>query len=279
MDAIAAFTGLLFRLAVFAALVLFVRLLFRHRPGRAGEIRVERLLSRLQAEALHDIVLTDGRGGLTQIDHLVLTDRALLVLETKEYSGTVLGRERESHWTQRLGGKSYRFQNPLRQNYLHLAAVRMLASPEAREAHLSPAKARKDARATASRRRGNYRVTASVGPPSGARVVQRTPKGPTPAHAGITRPVAVPAEPAVSDYSPEPWAKIVDLQLTREPDLRLLIRMYEGGIDPEATPPQSRPPFRTRQSSVKPSRRTLARTANGSRPRSSPYHLGCEPPS
>ncbi len=94
--------------------------------GRVGEARVGAVLDRIGTETLHDIILPDGRGGLTQIDHLVLTGASLLVVETKNYSGSIFGQERESQWTQKLGPQTNRFQNPLRQNYGHIQAVQAL---------------------------------------------------------------------------------------------------------------------------------------------------------
>ena len=109
-------------LAIAALKVLFSARL----KGAAGERAVARVLNRLGEAALHDIILPDGRGGLTQIDHLVLTQAGLLVVETKNYAGQVLGRAQDTKWTQRLGKQSFTFQNPLRQNYLHLQALKAL---------------------------------------------------------------------------------------------------------------------------------------------------------
>ncbi|HYQ90535.1 MAG TPA: nuclease-related domain-containing protein [Candidatus Competibacteraceae bacterium] len=109
-------------LAITALKVLFSARL----KGAAGERAVARVLNRLGEAALHDIILPDGRGGLTQIDHLVLTQAGLLVVETKNYTGQVLGQPQDSKWTQRLGKRTFTFQNPLRQNYLHLQALKTL---------------------------------------------------------------------------------------------------------------------------------------------------------
>ena len=110
-------------LLVLAAL----KLLFSARlKGAAGERAVARVLNRLGEAALQEIILPDGRGGLTQIDHLVLTKAGLLVVETKNYAGQVLGQPQDPKWTQRLGKKNFTFQNPLRQNYLHLQALKAL---------------------------------------------------------------------------------------------------------------------------------------------------------
>jgi hypothetical protein len=94
--------------------------------GRAGEAAVGRALKRRFPEVANDAILPDGRAGLTQIDHLVLTPRGILVVETKNYAGSVLGHAREPTWTQVVGRKRSAFQNPLRQNYAHRKAVEAL---------------------------------------------------------------------------------------------------------------------------------------------------------
>ena len=95
--------------------------------GAVGEKAVSHVLRRLFAETLDDVILPDGRGGLTQIDHLALTAAGLLVVETKNYGGSILGQAYEPTWTQVIGGQRNRFQNPLRQNFGHIEAVKFHA--------------------------------------------------------------------------------------------------------------------------------------------------------
>jgi len=94
--------------------------------GRAGEAQVGQVLQRLLPEVANDLILPDGRSGLTQIGHLALTCKGLLVVETKDYSGSIFGYRREPTWTQVLGRSRHSFQNPLRQNYAHIKAVEAL---------------------------------------------------------------------------------------------------------------------------------------------------------
>ena len=58
--------------------------------GAKGESAVARELARLGHPALHDVILSDSRG-LTQIDHLALAPDAIVLLETKRYSGFITG--------------------------------------------------------------------------------------------------------------------------------------------------------------------------------------------
>ena len=62
--------------------------------------------------------------GTTQIDHIFVSRFGVFVVETKTMGGWIFGGERDQQWTQMfLGGKKFRFQNPLRQNYRHVKAV------------------------------------------------------------------------------------------------------------------------------------------------------------
>lgn len=103
-----------------------LRRLFPQVLGWTGEARVGREFARLFPEVANDLILPDGRGALTQVDHLALGSGGILVIETKHYSGRIFGRERESTWTQVAGRQRNRLQNPLRQNYGHIKAVESL---------------------------------------------------------------------------------------------------------------------------------------------------------
>ncbi|PLY15328.1 MAG: hypothetical protein C0631_07655 [Sedimenticola sp.] len=104
-----------------------LRLLFEAKlKGAAGEAAVSKRLRELGSEVLDDIVIPDGRGGLTQLDHVVLTRYGFLVVETKNYGGMIFGQERDKQWTQRMGRKSFRMRNPLHQNYGHVQALKAL---------------------------------------------------------------------------------------------------------------------------------------------------------
>jgi len=92
--------------------------------GMAGEKRVARRLQRLGLPCLHDIVTQAEDGSLTQIDHIALTAQGPLAIETKNFAGSIYGRQQDRDWTQALGKTKSRFQNPLRQNFKHTAALR-----------------------------------------------------------------------------------------------------------------------------------------------------------
>lgn len=62
----------------------------------------------------------------TQIDHVIVSVYGVFCIETKNMSGWIFGREGDRQWTQKIYRKSYRFQNPLRQNYKHVRALEEL---------------------------------------------------------------------------------------------------------------------------------------------------------
>ena len=62
--------------------------------------------------------------GTTQIDHILISDYGVFVVETKHYKGWIFGDKNSKYWTQVIFNRKFRFQNPLHQNNLHLRVVR-----------------------------------------------------------------------------------------------------------------------------------------------------------
>ncbi|HYW03705.1 MAG TPA: NERD domain-containing protein [Gammaproteobacteria bacterium] len=94
--------------------------------GHWGEWRV-RFSARLRLSGkiyhrLDDVTLRCPDGA-TQIDHIFISRFGVFVLETKNRRGWIFGKEDQAQWIQSIYGRSYRFQNPLRQNFKHVTAV------------------------------------------------------------------------------------------------------------------------------------------------------------
>ena len=94
--------------------------------GQIGELLV-RLFAHWQLDKqiyrrLHNVTLNTP-DGTTQIDHVFLSPYGIFVLETKNMSGWIFGSEKQAQWTQKLYKRTFKFQNPLRQNYKHLKAL------------------------------------------------------------------------------------------------------------------------------------------------------------
>lgn len=102
------------------------RFLRRQIKGDLGEQSVSLTIKAMGLPIQNDVTIP-GRKGLTQIDHLVLTRSGIVVLETKNYSGSLYDQGRRQGWIQRFpGGKQNRLHNPLDQNYGHIKSVESL---------------------------------------------------------------------------------------------------------------------------------------------------------
>lgn len=101
--------------------------------GRQGEKFVNnKFLSQLDPinyTLLTDIMLQNESDiGTTQIDHVIVSNFGVFCVETKAYSGWILGRESDKYWTQSINYQKYRFYNPLRQNYGHVKTLEKVLS-------------------------------------------------------------------------------------------------------------------------------------------------------
>ncbi|WP_122428137.1 nuclease-related domain-containing protein [Pseudomonas viridiflava] len=94
--------------------------------GQIGEFWIRLFtywkLDRAVYRRLHNVTL-DTADGTTQIDHVFISPFGIFVLETKNMSGWIFGGEKQPQWTQKIYRRTYKFQNPLRQNYKHLKAL------------------------------------------------------------------------------------------------------------------------------------------------------------
>jgi len=61
--------------------------------------------------------------GTTQIDHIIVSEYGIFVVETKNMKGWIFGNEKQKFWTQKIYKHSNKFQNPLHQNYKHLKTI------------------------------------------------------------------------------------------------------------------------------------------------------------
>jgi Nuclease-related domain len=83
-------------------------------------------LERVAFEAVHQILVPDGMGGFIHIDHLLLTPRGVLVLDTRRVAGLIFGGDQMSDWTVMGRGRRYTFDNPQPALYDRIAAVKAL---------------------------------------------------------------------------------------------------------------------------------------------------------
>ncbi|HHB1654729.1 nuclease-related domain-containing protein [Bacillus cereus] len=120
---------LIFELILIAVLIPLNSVVKKHVPkwkGKAGEKLVKRILSKLDPKSyfvLHNVTVYTEYGDTTQIDHIVIAETGVFVVETKNYEGWIYGSEKAARWTQGIFRKKHSFQNPFRQNYKHIKAI------------------------------------------------------------------------------------------------------------------------------------------------------------
>ncbi|HLW25109.1 MAG TPA: nuclease-related domain-containing protein [Steroidobacteraceae bacterium] len=83
-------------------------------------------LGRIAYQAAHQVLVPDGMGGFIHVDHLLLTPRGILVLDTRRVAGLIFGGDQMSEWTVMARGRRFTFDNPQPALYDRIAAVKAL---------------------------------------------------------------------------------------------------------------------------------------------------------
>jgi hypothetical protein len=112
-----------------AAILLLATLAFfglRAYQRRARRKSLLRRLDRIASAAVHQVLVPDGMGGCIHIDHILLTPRGILVLDTRRVAGLVFGGDQMSDWTVMGRGHRYTFDNPQPALYDRIAAVKAI---------------------------------------------------------------------------------------------------------------------------------------------------------
>ena len=94
--------------------------------GYYGEFIMFRKVASLlgKESVLTNVYLESKNTDFTEVDVLAVTNKAVYVLEVKNYGGYIYGSSKDQHWTQVMHKFSkHKFYNPLRQNYAHQKAV------------------------------------------------------------------------------------------------------------------------------------------------------------
>jgi hypothetical protein len=90
------------------------------------EWRIQRCLGRIGSEQIRGLVCDDGLDGYYKIDRLALTPGAILLINYRPYVGNIYCAESISEWTQVIGQKSFKFENPLFEIENQLTSLKLL---------------------------------------------------------------------------------------------------------------------------------------------------------
>ena len=116
---------LLLETFILITLCVLLKIYYPKFRGFMGEFWVKLELGKLPKDkyiALNDIMIKDDKG-THQIDHLVLSQFGIFVIEMKNYYGLIKGKEFDNKWCQYLGKTKNYFVNPIHQNYGHIKSL------------------------------------------------------------------------------------------------------------------------------------------------------------
>jgi len=101
----------------------------KYKEENQGEAAVRKQLinycQKSTAHLLNNVTL-EYKDGTTQIDHILITQNGIIVIETKHYSGWLFANEKQKQWTQVIFKWKNKFQSPIFQNRKHVQAVQQL---------------------------------------------------------------------------------------------------------------------------------------------------------
>lgn len=99
-------------MATFTVIILILLLINNRKKSTSRQMAA--ILKPYIQDEIKQIIIPDGIGGLLEIEHLILMEHGLLLIETYPMSGNMFGAEAIDLWTQLIDGRSYKFANPLR---------------------------------------------------------------------------------------------------------------------------------------------------------------------
>jgi predicted RNA-binding Zn-ribbon protein involved in translation (DUF1610 family) len=113
-------------LLLFISLIILLKLYKVKIKGAIGEQHVSlrlRSLDKTKYKVINNVVHQAGEY-TSQIDHIVISDYGVFVIETKNYKGWIFGHEQSEYWTQVIFKRKERLYNPIRQNLGHIRTLK-----------------------------------------------------------------------------------------------------------------------------------------------------------
>ncbi len=95
------------------------------KKGLDGEYEIQNIIGddiEGKQYSIHDLLFETANNNTCQIDHIVINENGIWVIETKNYSGMIFGTENQQYWMQVLayGNEKRQFYNPIKQNQTHI---------------------------------------------------------------------------------------------------------------------------------------------------------------
>ena len=119
-------------LYVIIAFIVFIKIVqLPMVKGWIGELIVKLRLKRLDKKSykiVNDVTIKLENGKTAQIDHIVVSQYGVFVIETKNYKGWIIGNEDDYYWKQVIFKRKEKLYNPLKQNEIHIKRLEELLS-------------------------------------------------------------------------------------------------------------------------------------------------------
>jgi len=130
-----ALKGFLYFLPILLLVAIFKSARFKGAMGEwAVNLASSVALNKNDYHLIKDVTLPT-EDGTTQIDHIIVSRFGIFVVETKNMRGWIFGSEHQPRWTQKIFKQSFKFQNPLHQNYKHLKVLEACLGVDMRHLH------------------------------------------------------------------------------------------------------------------------------------------------
>lgn len=107
--------------------ILILLALFLHRSELKeafAEWKLKKLLKNIGKESMHNIIIPDDIDGNIFIENLILMPKEIIILGVKKYRGLIFAADKIDLWTQVVGNKSYKFENPLHHIEANVVALK-----------------------------------------------------------------------------------------------------------------------------------------------------------
>lgn len=98
----------------------FIKFYSPNIKGWIGEKKVEKEINKIRNTKILNNITLKIDGKTTQIDHIIISNYKIYVIETKNYSGRIQGGLKFKQWIQYIYGAKFKFMNPHNQNYKHI---------------------------------------------------------------------------------------------------------------------------------------------------------------
>ena len=112
---------------VIIPIIFLVALRIYNKRNHSDSHKVAVILKPYSKEEVKDFIIPDGIGGILEIEHLILLNQGFLLVKTYPMSGNLFGADEIDQWSQIVAGKSFKFDNPLRQIQISRQALKALA--------------------------------------------------------------------------------------------------------------------------------------------------------